>query len=116
MTKKMGRSSVEKMILHRCPTKPVVLYRVKSDWILFLSFEKRLEIRRESRLSNISTSPILMKPNKLYYETCLSSATRNIETTEAKTKINEANNIIVPDYNNTLYRSNRCYALLQPNQ
>jgi hypothetical protein len=60
------------------------------------SFEMRLE--NSKRESNISLSPINVKNHKIYYETCLSSASRNIERTEAKCAVNlnpkEKENII----------------------
>lgn len=50
------------------------------------SFEERLKQNQNSNSgnNNISASPINVKSQKLYYETCLSSASRCIETTEAK--------------------------------
>jgi hypothetical protein len=65
------------------------------------SFEERLKEKEKrsslnhanNNLSNISASPINIKTQKLYYETCLSSASRCIETNEAKNKkiITESN-------------------------
>lgn len=64
-----------------------LLYDDNDEDDLNNSLELRIENRRES---NISASPINIKTQKLFYETCLSSASRCIETTEAK------HNVILP--------------------